>query len=145
MAASNTIARQLKRNAVAIISLIIAIASFSYNTWRNEQSESNRNQRFASFEILLKLNQLQQLIFHRRYDPELVIKGNARTGWTYVLTINDLAQIMPHPLPQSAQSLLDSWQNNWQFIDQNQASADKILVTVDSMRDQTINLIKSLE
>ena len=40
---------QLQRNAVALISLFVAVSSLSYNTWRNEQSEFNRNQRQASF------------------------------------------------------------------------------------------------
>jgi len=42
---------QLRHNFVALISLAIAITSLSYNTWRNEHSEGNRNKRFAAFEI----------------------------------------------------------------------------------------------
>lgn len=38
---------QLQRNAVAIINLVVALTGLRYNTWRNEQSEGNRNQRFA--------------------------------------------------------------------------------------------------
>lgn len=60
----NSIKKQIQRNSVAIISLIIAISSLSYNTWRNEKTKDNRNQRHAAFEILVKLNELQHLIFH---------------------------------------------------------------------------------
>lgn len=50
---------QFQRNAVAIISLVVALTGLGYNTWCNEQTESNRNQRFASFMVLSKLNELQ--------------------------------------------------------------------------------------
>ena len=136
---------QLRRNAVAIISLVVALTSLSYNTWRNEQSEGNRNQRFASFMILSKLNELQQLVFHRRYDPELLDKGNPRTGWTYVLTINDLSQVLPPPLPASADKLRTTWNINWEYIENNQTNADNILTELDEMRDKTITLLKTLE
>jgi len=45
--------KQLHRNAVALISLAVAITSLGYNTWRNEVSEQNRNQRCGSFELLM--------------------------------------------------------------------------------------------
>lgn len=52
--------------------------------------KKNRNYRVAAFETLLKLGELQQLVFHRHYDQELD-KGNPRAGWAYVLTIRDLS------------------------------------------------------
>jgi hypothetical protein len=136
---------QLQRNAVAIISLVIALTSLGYNTWRNEQSEGNRNQRFASFMILLKLNEIQQLVFHRRYDPDMADKGNPRTGWTYILTVKDLSQVLPAPLPERAEKLSVTWGNNWEGIENNQQSTDNILVELDQMRDETILLLKALE
>ncbi|MGI9248195.1 MAG: hypothetical protein ACR2QI_04230, partial [Woeseiaceae bacterium] len=54
---------QFQRNAVALISLVIAISSLGYNTWRNEASEYNRNQRLISIEILRNLGDLQQVVF----------------------------------------------------------------------------------
>ena len=68
---------QLQRNAVAIISLVVALTSLGYNTWRNEQSEGNRNQRFASFMILSKLNELQQLVFHLSFRTKLTITSHS--------------------------------------------------------------------
>ena len=87
---SDGVIDQLKRNTVALVSIIIAVSSLSYNTWRNEKTEENRNQRLASFEILLKLNELQQVVFHSHYDKDSLDKGNPRTGWAYVLTVRDL-------------------------------------------------------
>ena len=36
-----TFRQQLQRNAVALISLTVAISSFAYNSWRNELTEQN--------------------------------------------------------------------------------------------------------
>jgi hypothetical protein len=91
--ANNSIRQQVRRNAVALISIIIAVSSLGYNTGRNEETEDNRNQRLASFEVLLKLNELQQVIFHGHYDKDLLDKGNPRAGWTHVLTIRDLSRV----------------------------------------------------
>jgi hypothetical protein len=72
---------QIRRNAVALISLIIAVSSLSYNTWRNEKTEDNRNQRLAAFEVLLKLNELQQVICH--FTMKII---NRRKLWANVIT-----------------------------------------------------------
>ena len=34
---------QLHNNAVALISLFVAVSSLAYNTWRNETTEAQRN------------------------------------------------------------------------------------------------------
>ncbi len=135
---------QLRRNLVALISLTIAISSLGYNTWRNEHSEDNRNKRFAAFEIVKKLNQFQQLVFHRRYDPELVIDGNARSGWVYVLTIKDMAKVLPYPMEENAENLRVVWRDNWQNLQANDSAAENILAELDSMRDNTVQLLKAL-
>ena len=75
---NDSIGSQLRRNAVALISLVVAITALTYNTWRNEKSEDNRNHHQAAFEILLKLNELQQVVFHHRYDGDTTDKGNPR-------------------------------------------------------------------
>jgi len=92
--ASDDVIDQLKRNVVALVSIIIAVSSLSYNTWRNEKTEENRNQRFAAFEMLLKLSELQQVVFHNHYDKDRTGKGNPRTGWAYVLTVRDLSRVL---------------------------------------------------
>ncbi|MGB2740221.1 MAG: hypothetical protein WBC60_06645 [Cognaticolwellia sp.] len=135
---------QLRRNLVALISLTIAISSLGYNTWRNEHSEDNRNKRFAAFEIIKKLNQFQQLVFHRRYDPELVVDGNARSGWVYVLTIQDMAKVLPNPMAENAEKLRMVWSDNWGDLQANNNATENILTELDNMRDSTIQLLKAL-
>ena len=127
------------------MSIIIAVSSLSYNTWRNEKTEENRNQRFAAFEVLLKLNELQQVIFHSHYDKDLLNKGNPRTGWTYVLTVRDLSRVLHPPLPAAADELLTVWGNNWQGLAEKQANVDFIMAEIDSIRGEALQLLESLE
>jgi len=137
--------KQVKNNSVALISLFIAISSLSYNTWRNEKTEANRNQRHAAFEILVKLNELQQVAFYNFYDKDINGKGNPRTGWTYVLTIQDLSQILYQPIPESCSRLHKTWEQNWQSLASEQKSIDAILVAIDKVRVDVLLLLKTLD
>jgi hypothetical protein len=139
-----TIAEQFRRNFVALISLFIAVSSLSYTSWRHEQTEENHNHRMAAFETLLKLGELQQLVFHRHYD-KAEDKGNPRTGWSYVLTIRDLTTLMPEPVPQSADQLVKTWGDHWEGLGKSQQSADTITEAIDATRNQTLILLKSLK
>jgi len=141
----NSILDQLRRNAVALISLVIAVSSLSYNTWRNEKTEDNRNQRFAAFEILLKLGELQQVVFHHHYDKDKADKGNPRTGWSYVLTVRDLSRVLDPPLPDTADKLLTVWSENWEGLYKNITNVDSIMAGIDEMRGETLQLLDSLE
>ena len=136
---------QLKRNTVALVSIIIAVSSLSYNTWRNEKTEENRNQRFASFEVLLKLNELQQVIFHSHYDKDSLDKGNPRTGWAHVLTVRDLSRVLHPPLPAAADELLAVWNDNWSGLGKKQSNLDLIMSEIDNIRSETLLLLDSLE
>ena len=141
----NTYWKQIKQNAVALISLTIAVSSLSYSTWRNEKTEDNRNQRYASFEILLKLNELQQVVFHHFYDKDIQNKGNIRTGWTYVLTISDLSKLLNKSIQNSSNNLTDVWASQWQDLTDSQASVDAVLTAIDAVRTDSLNRLKSLE
>jgi hypothetical protein len=142
---NKSIWEQVRRNAVALISLAVALSALSYNTWRNEKSETNRNHRQAAFEILSKLNQLQQVVFHRRYDKDETDKGNPRLGWTIVLTIADLSELLEAPMPEKAQMLRATWGSNWEDLGDEQLSVDTVLGSVDMMRGETLHLLRSLE
>ena len=136
---------QLKRNPVTMKSLIIAVSSLSYNTWHNEKTEDNRNQHFASFEVLLKLNELQQVIFHSHYDKGSSDKGNPRTGWAHVLTVRDLSLVLHQPLPTAADELLAVWGKNWDGLDEKKVNVDLIMNEIDNIRIENLLLFDSLE
>lgn len=135
---------QLRRNAVALISLVIAITSLGYNSWRNEQSESNRNQREAGFELLMRTAELRELVYLQRYDRDSVDESAARSAWVVVLAIQDLARLLDEPIPDSAATLLDAWSSHEDTIAQR-ASADAVEASLDALRDDTVAMIDALD
>jgi hypothetical protein len=141
----HSILQQVRRNAVALISLVVALSSLGYNTWRNELTEDNRNQRQSAFEILLKLGELQQVVFHSHYDRDTADKGNPRTGWAYVLVVNDLANVLQPPMPGVTDRLQDVWGEHWSKLGYEQASADTILAEIDHVREETLRQLQRLD
>ena len=137
--------QQVRRNAVALISLVVALTSLGYNTWRNELTEYNRNQRQSAFEILLKLGELQQVVFHSHYDRDLEDKGNPRTGWAYVLVVKDLARVLSAPMPAASDRLQTVWSEHWSALGAEQASADAILAEIDTVREETLRQLHRLD
>src|SRR3954451_5924014 len=99
---------QIRSNALALISLGIALTSVSYNTWRNERTEYNRNVRAATFQILTKLADFERTVFLAQYDRD-THQGNPRIGWTDVIVIHDLASVAPAPLESKAAALRATW------------------------------------
>ncbi|GAB4126870.1 MAG: hypothetical protein Tsb0027_26240 [Wenzhouxiangellaceae bacterium] len=59
--------RQVYRHRLSLLSLLVALTSLGYNTWRNEATEDHRNIREAGFQVLLQLGELQQIVGHRHY------------------------------------------------------------------------------
>ena len=135
---------QVRRNSVALISLVVAISSLGYNTWRNELTEQNRNIRYAGFETLLTLGELQRVVFYSHYDKDSE-KGNPRTGWASVLQIRDLSQVLPKPMPTSAKALLNAWENNWEGLGHDDNSANAISKAIDNTRDQVLGALAALD
>ena len=136
---------QLRRNRVALISLVVAIISLSYNTWRNEASEDNRTQRLVSIQILLKLADLQQLVWHNHYDGDTEDKGNLRTGWAIVLTIKDIATILDSPMPESAENLWAVWNDNNLQLGDSTAAKDNIIMAIEKCRVDTLAVLQALD
>lgn len=137
--------KQVQRNSVALISLAIALSSLTYTAWRYEKTEDNQNQRFAAFEILLKLGELQQLVFHNHYDMDTTDRGNPRTGWAYVLTIRDLSRILPTKYHDDADQLLATWDDNWEGLGASQSSVNAILDEIERTRETMLELLRSLQ
>ena len=145
MAIKASFSEQIHRNSVALISLFVAVSSLSYNTWRNELSEYNRNQRVSSFEVLLKLGDLQELVFHNHYDRDAEVRGNPRTGWALVLTIRDLSTVLESPVPESSKEIVAIWGGNWSRLGDSQDSADAIISGIEKVRADTLVLLGDLD
>lgn len=137
---------QIRRNAVALISLFIAVTGLLYNTWRNEHSENNRNQRWASFEVLLMLGDLQELVYISYYDPEQSDDSDFRRGWAKVLTIYDLSSVLDDPVPASATELHAVWGENWQGLERREkAGKNAIDEAIQNLRESTLMTLKDLD
>jgi hypothetical protein len=134
---------QVRRNLVAIISLALAILSLSYNTWRNELTEHNRNIRQAGFEMLLTLGEVHQIVFFLHYDRDEV-RGNPRLGWAKVLLVADLATIMPPSVEAAADSLTVTWGANWSALGKDELAARRVSDAVDEVREATIEALAVL-
>jgi len=140
----DSILRQLHRNAVALISLAVAVSSLGYTAWRYEESEDNWNRRTAAFQVLVKLNELQQIIFHHHYDGDTTDKGNPRAAWAQVLTVHDLSGVLDAPLPKESAQLLQAWRDNWEHLDSSKTSLERVLKELDDMREATKALLLDL-
>jgi len=135
---------QIRSNALALISLGIALTSVSYNTWRNERTEHNRNVRAATFQILTKLAEFERIVFLAQYDRDRA-QGNPRIGWTDVIVIHDLASVAPAPLESKAARLREIWRANWEHLgEDDESSVDRIEAAVEELRQAALNALRGL-
>lgn len=139
-----TFREQLRSNAVALISLAVALSSLGYNTWRNERTEHNRNIRAAAFEILMKVAEFERVVFLAQYDHDAG-GGSPRIGWTDVLAIRDLSQVVPDQIPSHAARLQKVWAENWESLGKEDESAvNHIDDAIVALREATLDTLRSL-
>ncbi len=138
------IREQLRRHSVALISLAVALSSLGYNTWRNEQTEANRNVRAAGIELLLKLGSLDQVVFFSHYERDQ-LRGNPRSGWAFVLTVRDLGQLTTEPARNSASALVATWQSNWEGLGNDDEAAQAISDAIDRTRNDVLFVLAALD
>lgn len=140
----STMSSQISRHSVALVSLVIALSSLAYNSWRNEQTEENRNVRAAGFEVLLKLGELDRVVFYSHYDRDSE-RGSPRSGWAYALTIRDLASLMHEPATSSSRELIETWRSNWPGLGSDQQAADSISESIDKARNDVLAVLAALD
>ena len=140
---TRTVIQQLRNNLVAIISIVIAVSSLSYNTWRNELTEKNRNIRFAGFETLKNLGELQTIVDFGHYEKNTEM-GSSIKGWGRVLLIRDLAYFIKGSVPDKAQILFDTWQANWEGIGNDESRVERITTSIVETRQSVQSAINSL-
>ena len=138
---NNSIKNQVKNNLIAIISIFIAVISLSYNTWRNEQTEYNRNVRTASFEVLMSLAELQQVVDNSYYGDSKE-KGDPIKGWSYVLYIQDLSVSVSTNAQNNALLLHSTWQDNWHLMDSEEEAVNNI---TEAIKKQRLIVLKALQ
>lgn len=140
-----SITEQLRRHSVALISLIVALTSLAYNTWRNERTEANRNVRTAGIEFLLKLGELDRVVFFSQYEMDSE-RGNPNEGWAYVLTARDLADLTSEPAIGSAHELFETWDNRFDELGSpDRSAANAISDAIDAARGDMLSVLADLD
>jgi len=145
MSNNSTISEQLRRNAVALISLTIAITSLGYNTWRNEASEHNRNQRLVAIEMLVMLGNLQEVVLDARYGKADQANARLREGWAITLTLHDIAMVAEGQVPQSAKQLFDTWGDRSGKLRDDEIAQKEIEHAINKVRADTHEVLRSLD
>jgi hypothetical protein len=135
--------RPIRDNLVALVSIAVALSALGYNTWRNERTERNRNVRVAGIEMLREIGSLQQIIFYAHF-AEGDARGDPRMGWADVLTLSDLAEIMPPDVAGDAAKLRATWESDAEhLVDQDEAFA-RIDGAIDALRQTTLAELRAL-
>ena len=139
-----TLRGQLRDNLIALLSLAVALAGFSYTAWRMEHSETNLTTRQAAFQLLIALGQMQELVYRAHYDHDAT-RGNPRSGWVYVMTINDFSATMPVPVQARAAALLVAWRNHWEgLMATPDTDADAISDALEACRSAVVTELRAL-
>jgi hypothetical protein len=141
---STTLRTQLRDNLVALVSVVVALASFSYTAWRMERSEINLTTRQAAFQLLIALGQMQELVYLAHYDHD-AMRGSPRSGWVYVMTISDFSATMPAPVQARASALVVTWRNHWEgLMATRDADADAISDALEACRSAVVTELRML-
>lgn len=135
---------QFRRHSVALISLAVALSSLAYNTWRNEKSEANRNLRMAGVELLLKLGELDQVVFFSHYDRDS-LRGSPREGWAIALVVRDLGALAPPPTSASTAALVEVWERNWSGLGNDATAVEQISASIDRAREDVRTMLSALD
>jgi hypothetical protein len=143
MSQAQSIPQQLRANAVALISLVVALTSLSYNTWRNERTEENRNIRVAAFEVLRDLGELQ-LTVNLAFYGQNPASDQPMAGWGRVAMISDLCEVLPAPAGEHAKRLHDVWQADWRQLRDDEASVDRVSAEIDHTRTAIREILRRL-
>lgn len=118
-----TVREQIRNNAVALISLFIAVTSLGYNTWRNETSEEQRNLRHAAFRVLENLGEMQEVVdakyYYLAFGEEIGFEGQLRLrGYGSAMMTRDLMELMPQPAPDAGQRMFVAWQKHFGVLEE---------------------------
>lgn len=135
---------QVRNNALSLISLLVALSALGYNTWRNELTEQNRNIRHAGFEMLLHIGELQRITYLAHYDMDQV-QGNPRQGWTEVLVLKDLGELLPPAGRLRVMPLFQAWETGWQGLGSDAGSISRIDSALGDLRTDVLTVLKSLD
>ena len=138
-----TFRQQFRANLIAIISLAVALSGLGYTTWRNEQTEANRNMRVAGFETLKLLSELQTLVEYAHFKKNRQL-GDPVQGWARVLNIRDLSRLLPNAAQNDAERLTTAWRDNVDTVEADRESMVRITDEIQRLRLTVLDLLTQL-
>lgn len=134
----------LRRHAVALISLCVALSGLGYNTWRNETTEAQRNIRQAAFAMLEQLGELQQVV-DQRYYAGRTSDLNRIAGWGKAALVRDLGMLVSDTASQQASQLFAVWQEQLARMDDGDPAAEReISAAIRGVREQVLRDLEAL-
>ncbi len=146
MSKNMNLKQKIAHHSLSIISLMIAIIALTYNTWRSDTTEYNRNIRTASFELIKELGQLQNITnqihfsnLNQQQQELLKIQG-----WGHIALIEDLSTLLPLQISKASQELKQEWQNHHVNLAQNNTAESVISKRIEMLRESTRRLLIQL-
>ncbi len=134
----------VRRHAVALISLTVALFGTSYNTWRNQTTEAHRNTRTAGFMVLETLGQLQEVADRRYYGGDHSDE-NRVSGWGKVGVVRDMSSLVSPAAEIQGRAVFEAWQANVDKLDGVDAQAEKTVThAISDLRDRVIVELRGL-
>jgi hypothetical protein len=134
----------VRRHAVALISLAVALFGTSYNTWRNQTTEAHRNTRAAAFMVLDALGQLQEIADRRFYGGDHS-DANLIGGWGKVSVVRDMAPLISRDSETRAADLFEAWKSNVDKLDEGDKGAEThVAGAIGALRQRILLELKAL-
>jgi hypothetical protein len=121
-----SLAAGVRRHAVALISLAVALFGTSYNTWRNQTTELHRNTRTAAFMVLDALGQLQEIADRRYYGGDHS-DANFIAGWGKVNVVRDMAPLISAAAETDARDLFETWKVRAEKLEARDEEAEQAI------------------
>ena len=153
MKKQSNLAQQLAKNSLSIISLVIALIALTYNTWRSNTTELNRNYRNASFELILQLSELQSITNDLHFNvpslssPDWQMHHNKSLidGWSNIALIEDLSELLPTSFQKQAEQLKAVWKKHHTLLGEHNQAEQLISNAITQMRKETRYFLRTLD
>jgi len=128
---ADTFQQQLRLHSVALLGLAVALTGRAYNrwrnnTWRNQQTEVSRNVRVAGVEVILKLGELERVVFFSHYDQD-TMRGN-------FLTIRDPGSLTGPRVDMLSAELLSTRRYNRSGLGKSNEATNRFSAAIDDVR-----------
>jgi hypothetical protein len=136
--------KQILNHSVAIVSLITAIAGFTYNSWQANQNEINQNMRIAAFEVLKNLGELQTVVNYAHFSSD-TSRGNPIEGWKHVTMVRDLSHLLKPSVKKESQLLYSAWEKNWEQVETSRQIEKQVSEQIAKTREAVLSTIDALD